>query len=161
MVLMAKSQGVPVNYEQLETDLKFWNDRTKTEWAAAFWIPGVGAASLVHGGGRSGIMSWLACMDIDAETVFASGVLDSYDWHQRLWHCFPGEPDRKRDFLTRIDTLEGAFRLWVLSPQPADPPRLVPAGEFCRQGNCPLFSLPSVLRIRLACQPRQVPRAAQ
>lgn len=40
MVLMAKSQGVPVNYEQLETDLKFWNDRTKIEWAAAFWTQG-------------------------------------------------------------------------------------------------------------------------
>jgi len=37
MVLMAKSQGVPVNYAQLETDLKFWGDRTKTEWASAFW----------------------------------------------------------------------------------------------------------------------------
>ena len=44
MVLLAKSQGVPVNYEQLETDLKFWNDRTKTEWAASFWTPGVDAA---------------------------------------------------------------------------------------------------------------------
>lgn len=37
MVLMAKSQEVPVNYDQLETDLKFWNDRTKTEWAKSFW----------------------------------------------------------------------------------------------------------------------------
>jgi len=44
MVLMAKSQGVPVNYEQLETDLKFWNDRTKTEWAVSFWTQG-GASS--------------------------------------------------------------------------------------------------------------------
>lgn len=40
MVLMAKSQGVPVNYERLETDLKFWGDRTKTEWATAFWTQG-------------------------------------------------------------------------------------------------------------------------
>lgn len=37
MVLMAKAQGVPVNYAKLETDLKFWSDRTKTEWATAFW----------------------------------------------------------------------------------------------------------------------------
>jgi len=41
MVLMAKSQGVPVNYEKLETDLKYWSDRTKTEWAASFWTSGV------------------------------------------------------------------------------------------------------------------------
>lgn len=40
MVLMAKSQGVPVNYAQLGIDLKFWSDRTKTEWAAAFWAQG-------------------------------------------------------------------------------------------------------------------------
>ncbi|HEY9167072.1 MAG TPA: type I-E CRISPR-associated protein Cse2/CasB [Candidatus Kryptonia bacterium] len=37
MVLVAKSQGVPVNYERLVTDLKYWNDRAKTEWASAFW----------------------------------------------------------------------------------------------------------------------------
>ena len=40
MILMAKSQGVPVNYVQLATDLRRWNDRTKTEWAATFWTPG-------------------------------------------------------------------------------------------------------------------------
>jgi CRISPR system Cascade subunit CasB len=40
MVLMAKSQGAGVNYEQLATDLRRWTDRTKTEWAAAFWTPG-------------------------------------------------------------------------------------------------------------------------
>ena len=37
MILLAKSQDVPVNYEKLATDLCFWGDRTKTEWAAAFW----------------------------------------------------------------------------------------------------------------------------
>ncbi|MGA1826034.1 MAG: type I-E CRISPR-associated protein Cse2/CasB [bacterium] len=42
MVLLAKSQGIPVNYAQLETDLKFWpDDRIKTRWAAAFWAQGV------------------------------------------------------------------------------------------------------------------------
>jgi len=45
MVLMAKSQGVPVNYAKLETDLRFWNDRTKTEWAAAFWKQGATPAT--------------------------------------------------------------------------------------------------------------------
>jgi len=45
LVLMAKSQGVPVNYEQLATDLRRWNDRTKTEWAAAFWTPGTKPAT--------------------------------------------------------------------------------------------------------------------
>lgn len=37
VVRMAKSLGVGINYEQLETDLKYWGNRTKTEWASAFW----------------------------------------------------------------------------------------------------------------------------
>jgi CRISPR system Cascade subunit CasB len=37
---MAKSLGVPVNYEKLMIDLRYWNDRTKTEWATAFWTQG-------------------------------------------------------------------------------------------------------------------------
>lgn len=41
MVLLAKSQGVTVNYGKLLHDLNYWGDRTKTEWAAAFWTPGV------------------------------------------------------------------------------------------------------------------------
>ncbi len=47
MVLMAKAQGVPVNYAKLENDLKFWNvsDRTKTEWATAFWTQGASSVS--------------------------------------------------------------------------------------------------------------------
>jgi CRISPR system Cascade subunit CasB len=40
LVLMAKSRGVPVNYEKLIPDLKFWGNRTKTEWASVFWTQG-------------------------------------------------------------------------------------------------------------------------
>lgn len=40
MVLMAKSQGVPVNYEKLESDLRFWNERTRADWASVFWAVG-------------------------------------------------------------------------------------------------------------------------
>jgi CRISPR system Cascade subunit CasE len=61
-------------------------------------------------------MNWLARMEISAETALAHGKSDSYGLHQLLWQCFPGEPDRKRDFLTRFDTLDGSFHLWVLSP---------------------------------------------
>lgn len=41
MVLMAKAHAIPVNYEQLENDLRFWNERTKINWAAAFWTPDI------------------------------------------------------------------------------------------------------------------------
>jgi CRISPR system Cascade subunit CasB len=40
MVLLAKSQGVAVNYGKLLHDLKRW-EYARTEWAAAFWTPGV------------------------------------------------------------------------------------------------------------------------
>ncbi|MDD5328427.1 MAG: type I-E CRISPR-associated protein Cse2/CasB [Sulfuricella sp.] len=45
MVLMAKSQGVPVNYQKLEADLKHWSDRKKAEWAASFWMQGEATAA--------------------------------------------------------------------------------------------------------------------
>ncbi|NVN90374.1 MAG: type I-E CRISPR-associated protein Cse2/CasB [Desulfuromonadales bacterium] len=44
MVLMAKAANVPVNFERLKTDLKYWTDRTRTEWAEAFWTQGVASA---------------------------------------------------------------------------------------------------------------------
>ena len=40
LVLMAKSQGIPINYEKLIPDMKFWGERTKTEWASDFWTQG-------------------------------------------------------------------------------------------------------------------------
>lgn len=40
IVIMAKAQGIPINYAELAADLKFWpSDRTKTKWATAFWAP--------------------------------------------------------------------------------------------------------------------------
>lgn len=44
MVLLAKSQDVPVNYAQLSIDLKNWNDRTKIKWASSFWTAGANAS---------------------------------------------------------------------------------------------------------------------
>jgi len=37
LVLLAKGQGVPVNYEKLLVDMRYWNERTKTDWATAYW----------------------------------------------------------------------------------------------------------------------------
>jgi CRISPR system Cascade subunit CasE len=87
-------------------------------------------------------MSWLARIEANADAVFEAlqtidarrgcnerGV-DNYALHQLLWQCFPGEPDRRRDFLTRVDVLEGAYRLWVLSPSRPCCPDWCPAGGF-------------------------------
>ncbi|MBI4793832.1 MAG: type I-E CRISPR-associated protein Cse2/CasB, partial [Deltaproteobacteria bacterium] len=40
MVLMAKAQGVPINYEQLAADIRYWDDGIKNRWASAFWSQG-------------------------------------------------------------------------------------------------------------------------
>ncbi|MCS6805131.1 MAG: type I-E CRISPR-associated protein Cse2/CasB [Acidobacteriota bacterium] len=37
VVFVAKSKGVPVNYEQLFVDLWYWSDAVKVRWAAEFW----------------------------------------------------------------------------------------------------------------------------
>lgn len=34
---MAKDSAVPVNYEQLLSDIRYWGDGVKTKWAASFW----------------------------------------------------------------------------------------------------------------------------
>ncbi len=74
-------------------------------------------------------MSWLARLEVDAETARAERISDSYAWHKRLWECYPDASDTQRGFLTRIDQLEGAFRLWVLARRkPVRPPWCPPDG---------------------------------
>ncbi len=76
-------------------------------------------------------MSWLARLEFDAEIAYAEGISDSYAWHKRLWEgCFPGAPDAKRDFLTRIDQIEGAFRLWLLAQRKPVRPQWCPPEGF-------------------------------
>ncbi len=75
-------------------------------------------------------MSWLARLEVDADNARAEGIFDSYAWHKKLWECYPDAPDAKRDFLTRIDQLEGAFRLWLLAKRKPDKPEWCPAENF-------------------------------
>jgi CRISPR system Cascade subunit CasE len=76
-------------------------------------------------------MSWLARFEIEAETARAKGIYnDIYSWHRLLWECYPGEPNSKRDFLTRIDELEGAFRLWVMAQRKPSKPTWCPSEGF-------------------------------
>ncbi|EKD82098.1 MAG: hypothetical protein ACD_39C01486G0003 [uncultured bacterium] len=76
-------------------------------------------------------MNWLARLDVDTESLRKAGVsADIYTWHQKLWECYPNEPDAKRDFLTRIDQLEGAYRFWVLSQRKPVCPQWCPVDGF-------------------------------
>lgn len=85
-------------------------------------------------------MNYLVRFQIDAEVVLHEQIWDSYAWHKRLWQdCFPGEPNAKRDFLTRIDTLEKAFRIWILAQrQPVRPNWCMP-GDFAVKEISPSF----------------------
>ncbi len=85
-------------------------------------------------------MSWLARLDVDAEKARAEDISDSYDWHKRLWEgCFPDDPNAKRDFLTRIDNLEGAFRIWVLAKRKPVRPAWCPPDGFVLKEIAPTF----------------------
>lgn len=84
-------------------------------------------------------MSWLARMEIDAESSITAGILDSYAWHKRLWECFPGIPDSGRDFLTRIDLLEGACRIWLLTRKRPVRPAWCPPEYFALKEIAPSF----------------------
>lgn len=80
-------------------------------------------------------MNWLARLDVDTESLRKAGVsADIYTWHQKLWECYPDEPDAKRDFLTRIDLLEGAYRFWVLSQRKPVCPQWCPVDGFAVNG---------------------------
>lgn len=85
-------------------------------------------------------MSWLARLEVDAETIRAEGISnDIYVWHKKLWECYPDMPDAKRDFLTRIDQLEGAYRLWVLAKRKPVRPQWCPPDGFALNEIAPSF----------------------
>lgn len=75
-------------------------------------------------------MNWLARLEVDSETAYAERIVDNYAWHKRVWEdCFQRAPDAKRDFLTRIDQLETAYRIWILAKRkPLRPQWCSPVG---------------------------------
>jgi CRISPR system Cascade subunit CasE len=84
-------------------------------------------------------MSWLARFDIDEKIARAEGIKDNYEWHKRLWDCFPGLPDAKRTFLTRIDDLDGRFRVWLLSKSIPVRPKWCSPSDFALNEIAPSF----------------------
>ena len=56
-------------------------------------------------------MNWLVRIEVSAESMRGENVSDNYAWHKRVWECYPDSPDLKRNFLTRLDHLEGALAL--------------------------------------------------
>lgn len=76
-------------------------------------------------------MSWLSRLEVDAQTIYSEGIsADIYTWHKKLWECYPNVPEAERDFLTRIDQLEGAYRLWLLAKRKPIRPAWCPPDGF-------------------------------
>ncbi len=80
-------------------------------------------------------MNWLARLEVDAKIARHRQIWDNYVWHKRLWEdCFSNAPNAKRDFLTRIDNIEGAFRVWILAQRkPLRPKWCHPDGFFLKE----------------------------
>ncbi|MCU0848440.1 MAG: type I-E CRISPR-associated protein Cas6/Cse3/CasE [Spirochaetes bacterium] len=62
-------------------------------------------------------MKYLSKAVIDCKTAARYRLFDVYAWHKAAWKAFPGEPDKTRDFLFRVDTVERGFRLFILALQ--------------------------------------------
>lgn len=61
--------------------------------------------------------AWLGMRDAMARKLY-----DAYDWHQAVWELFPGHADDAREFLTRIDEIQGRYRLYIVSRWEPLPP---------------------------------------
>ena len=57
-------------------------------------------------------------------------IRDSYDWHQRVWQAFTGRDGEKRDFLSRVDEVDEAYRLLIVSPAAPSKPDWCPTDCF-------------------------------
>jgi CRISPR system Cascade subunit CasE len=75
-------------------------------------------------------MNWLTRMEIDVDLRKKHKILDNYDWHQRLWECFPDNPKAPRDFLTRIDQQDQFSVLWMASVREPVCPTWCPTENF-------------------------------
>jgi len=73
---------------------------------------------------------FLTKIEIDYETAHKNGLRDTHDWHRWAWECFPGRPEAKRDFLTRLDDTGRGFRFLIQSATPSTKPPQCPVDAF-------------------------------
>lgn len=76
-------------------------------------------------------MSYLTQILVPYETAVRHlKIRDSYDWHQRVWQAFKGRDGEKRDFLSRVDEMDEAYRLLIVSPTEPTKPDWCPTDCF-------------------------------
>ena len=105
-------------------------------------------------------MSYLAKIEIDHETAYKAGLRDSYAWHQKSWLAFPGRDGEGRDFLTRLDEIDGGFRLLLLSATSPIRPEWCPEPSWeCKEIAAAFFSH-ATYRFSLMANPTKKVRSA-
>ena len=60
-------------------------------------------------------VAYLSQIVLPYESALQKGLRSSYDWHRWIWNSFPDDPDRKRDFLFRVDVQDRQVRILLLS----------------------------------------------
>jgi CRISPR system Cascade subunit CasE len=105
-------------------------------------------------------MSYLAKIEIDHETAYKAGLRDSYAWHQKSWLAFPGRDGEERDFLTRLDEIDGGFRLLLLSATSPARPAWCPEPSWECKEITPAFFSHATYRFSLMANPTKKVRSA-
>jgi CRISPR system Cascade subunit CasE len=76
-------------------------------------------------------MSYLTQILVPYETAVRHlKIRDSYDWHQRVWQAFKGRDGEKRDFLSRVDEVDEAYRVLIVSSTKPTKPDWCPTDCF-------------------------------
>ncbi|MGF1656619.1 MAG: type I-E CRISPR-associated protein Cas6/Cse3/CasE [Verrucomicrobiales bacterium] len=98
-------------------------------------------------------MAFLTQAQLGYEHAFKAGFRDAYDWHQKVWEAFPSRNGQPRKFLTRLDELDGAFRLLILSVEQPERPVWWPEQAWKTKAIAPTFWEHSRFRFSLVANP--------
>jgi CRISPR system Cascade subunit CasE len=99
------------------------------------------------------MMGILTKLEIDYETASIKIFSDLYSWHKTAWELFPGKPEAKRDFLTRLDVTANGFRLYVLSGSKPVKPEWCEYEAFSTKEIAPGFLGHTLYRFDLRANP--------
>jgi CRISPR system Cascade subunit CasE len=75
-------------------------------------------------------MSHLTQILVPYELAVKRRIRDSYDWHQHVWQAFAGRDGQNRNFLSRLDEIDDAYRLLIVSPEVPVKPDWCPSACF-------------------------------
>lgn len=88
-------------------------------------------------------------------------IRDSYDWHQRVWQAFKGRDGERRDFLTRLDEIDDAYRLLIVSAAAPTKPDWCPTDCFKTKEIPPDFFAAGDFRFSLLANPTRKVRSGR